>query len=114
MSHAELISGDLVSVYDVTCHAPRSGYVISDVTVVTAVVLLRRGAFLVDAGGKEMFVDVGSALVLGPHEEYRVAHPGDEADVVTLLRAGDSWREQPLGPLRGCARRLPPTEAHAG
>jgi len=111
MSHAELISGDLVSVYDVTCHAPRSGYVISDVTVVTEVVLLRRGAFLIDAGGKEMFVDVGSALVLGPHEEYRVAHPGDDGDVFTLLRGAESLVEEALGSVRGSARRLVPRQS---
>lgn len=35
MSYSELTKSNLVAVYDVTCHAPRSGYEIKDVTTVT-------------------------------------------------------------------------------
>lgn len=106
MSYSELTKSDLVAVYDVTCHAPRSGFEIKDVTTVTEVVLLRRGVFVIDTCGQEVLAHVGCALVLGPHQEFRVAHPGHDGDVYTLVRGDEVLVEEALGSVRCEARRL--------
>jgi AraC family transcriptional regulator len=111
MSHAELAKSDLVAVYDITCHAPRSGYQGAEAPSVTEIVVLRRGLFVIETHGREIVADVGSCLVLGPQEEFRVAHPGSDGDVYTLLRGAEWLIEEALGSVRGAACRLQPRQS---
>jgi AraC family transcriptional regulator len=80
-----LLDSELVGVFDVCCHAGRSGFGDDETATVTQIVLPRRGVFVVDRRGEVMAVDTNTVLVLGKDEPYRVSHPVDGGDDTTVF-----------------------------
>jgi AraC family transcriptional regulator len=75
----------LVRVFDVSCHAPRSGYGGEEWCSVTQIIVPRRGVFLLDHQGVTIVADPNTALVLGIGRSYKVRHPVDGGDRCTVL-----------------------------
>ncbi len=75
-----LLESPLARVYDVDCRTPRSGYGALMFNRVTQIGLPRRGVFLVERRGETAVIDTNTALMLGPEDEYRFAHPTGDGD----------------------------------
>jgi len=75
----------LVRVFDVTCHAPRSGCSSEECCSVAQVVLPRRGVFIMHHRGTPIVADANTALIFGVGDTYQVSHPVDGGDQCTVL-----------------------------
>ena len=100
-----LLESPLARVYDVVCRTPRSGYGARMFNADTEIGLPRRGVFVIERRGESAVIDTNTALMLGPDDEYRVAHPtggGDEGTVLAL--PPDLVEPLLLGPAQEFAR----------
>jgi AraC family transcriptional regulator len=103
---AVLAKTDAIAIYDVTCDTPRSGFTAFEDAPVIELVIPTKGLFVVDTLGRESVADVGSAVVLGAQQEYRVRHPAAHGDACTVLTGQDALMEEALGSVSGSTRRL--------
>src|SRR5438094_1635167 len=103
---AVLAKTDVIAIYDVTCETPQSGFTALEDAPVIELVIPAKGLFVVDTLGRESVVDVGSAVVLGAQQEYRVRHPGTHGDACTVITGHDALMEEALGSVSGSTRRL--------
>jgi AraC-like DNA-binding protein len=111
---AALAKTPLISIYDVTCDTPRSGFTASEEAPVIELVLPTRGIFAVDTLGRETVADVGTAVTLGAQQEYRIRHPGTHGDVTTVIIGREALMEEALGAVCGSTRRLTSQQLLAG
>src|SRR5947208_3565279 len=103
---AGLAKTDAIAIYDVTCDTPRSGFTAFEDAPVIEFVIPTKGLFVVDTLGRESVADVGSAVVLGAQQEYRVRHPAIHGDTCTVIIGQDALMEEALGSVSGSTRRL--------
>src|SRR5919108_5743198 len=96
-----LVESPLVNVYEVTCRAPRSGYGVVEYNKVAQLGLPRRGVFVLERHGEPVVIDTTTALLMGPDDEYRVAHPTDEGDEGTVLAIAPQLLEDAIGGIEG-------------
>lgn len=112
-----LADSPLVRVYDVVCRAPRSPYGAAMLTSATYIGLPRRGVFLMERRGERIVVDANTAVVLGPEDEYRIAHPTSEGDEGIVISLPAHLVEDVVGGAGGSVGRLTMTDrlavAHA-
>ena len=101
-----LAKTDAIAIYDVTCDTPRSGFTAFEDAPVIEFVIPTKGLFVVDTLGRENVADVGSAVVLGAQQEYRVRHPATHGDACTVIIGQDALMEEALGSVAGSTRRL--------
>jgi AraC family transcriptional regulator len=92
-----LFASALVRVFDVACHAPRSGYSGEEWCRVAQIVVPRRGVFMVLRRGARTVVDSNTALVFGADDTYHVSHPVDGGDQCTVLVFRPELVEEALG-----------------
>lgn len=77
-----------VTITDVTCHAPRSGYGPERYAAGTHVMFVRDGAFVRHGGrvsGHGVTATAGTALFFNAGEAFRVSHPTSRGDLSTAL-----------------------------
>jgi AraC family transcriptional regulator len=76
-----------VTITDVTCRTPRSGYGPERYASGTHVMFVRDGAFVLDgsAVGRRVTATAGTALFFNAGEAFRVSHPTSRGDVSTTL-----------------------------
>lgn len=99
MRHSRgVVAGELVSVTDVTCCAPRGGCGPDEHSGEPQIVVPRRGVFTVHRGRRAITADPMTAVVL--HGEYRVSHPVDGGDRCTVLVLAPELHEEALGQSR--------------
>jgi len=82
-----------VTITDVTCRAPRSGYGPERYASGTHVMFVRDGAFVRDGGrvsGRGVTATAGTALFFNAGEAFRVSHPSSRGDVSTTLALAPS------------------------
>ena len=91
----------LVRVFDVTCHAPRSGYGSEEWCSVTQIIVPRRGVFMLNQRGAPIVADPNTALVVGVGDAYQVSHPIDGGDQCTVLVFRPELVEDAFGNLKG-------------
>src|SRR5437867_8449032 len=103
-----LLESPLARVYDVVCRTPRSGYGALMLNAVTQIGLPRRGAFLIERRGETAVVDTNTVLMLGPDDEYRVAHPTGDGDEGTVLALPPELAEDAIGRVEGRVGNLSP------
>jgi AraC family transcriptional regulator len=97
---------ETIAIFDVTCDTPRSGFTAFEDAPVIELVIPTKGLFVVDTLGRESVADVGSVVVLGAHQEYRVRHPGTHGDACTVIIGQEALMEEALGSVSGSTRRL--------
>jgi AraC family transcriptional regulator len=96
--HSTLIfHSSLVRVFDVTCHAPQSGYSSEEWCSVTQIVVPRRGVFMLNHTGAPIVADPNTALVYGMGDTYQISHPVDGGDQCTVLVFRPEILEDALG-----------------
>jgi len=103
-----LLQCSLGRVYDVVCRAPRSGYGTRMLNEVIQIGLPRRGVFLIERRGESAVIDTNTALMLGPGDEYRVAHPTGDGDEGTVLAVPADLVEDAIGRVEGRVGNLSP------
>ena len=89
----------LVRVFDVTCHAPKSGCSSEEWCSVVQIVVPRRGVFMLHQQGGLKVADPNTALVFGMGNTYQVSHPVDGGDQCTVLVFSPELIEDALGSL---------------
>jgi len=87
----------LVRVFDVACHAPRSGCGSEEWCSVTQIVVPRRGVFMLYQRGTAIVADPNTALVFGAGDTYQVSHPVEGGDQCTVLVFRPELVEDALG-----------------
>src|ERR671938_568158 len=92
-----LVDSPLVRVFDVICRTPRSGCGPTMLNRVPQFGLPRRGVFVTERQGRPVVVDTRTMLLLGPNEEYRVAHPTDDGDVGIVFAVAPALLEDAIG-----------------
>ena len=105
-----LLESPLARVYDVVCRTPRSGYGALMVNAVPQICLPRRGVYLIERRGQTTVVDTNTALMLGPDDEYRVAHPTGDGDEGTVLALRPDLAEDAIGRVEGRVGNLRPRD----
>jgi AraC family transcriptional regulator len=105
-----LLESPLARVYDVVCGTPRSGYGALMLNAVTQIGLPRRGVFLIERRGETAVIDTNTVLMLGPDDEYRVAHPTGDGDEGTVLALPPDLVEDAIGRAEGCVGNLRPRD----
>ena len=105
-----LLESPLARVYDVVCRTPRSGYGALMLNAVPQIGLPRRGVYLIERRGQTTVVDTNTALMLGPHDEYRVAHPTGDGDEGTVLALPPDLVEDAIGRVEGRVGNLSPRD----
>src|SRR6266536_6325345 len=105
-----LLESPLARVYDVVCRTPRSGYGALMVNAVPQICLPRRGVYLIERRGQTTVVDTNTALMLGPDDEYRVAHPTGDGDEGTVLALRPDLAEDAIGRVEGRFGNLRPRD----
>jgi len=75
----------LVRVFDVACHAPKSGCSGEECCSVNQIVVPRRGVFMLHHRGAPVAADPNTALVFGMGDTYQISHPVDGGDQCTVL-----------------------------
>src|SRR5919198_6402317 len=103
-----LLDSPLARVYAVVCAPPRSGYGTLMLNRVTQIALPRRGVFLMERRGEATVIDTNTMLVLGPDDEYRVAHPTGDGDEGMVLALPPELAEDAIGRVRGRVGTLRP------
>jgi AraC-like DNA-binding protein len=99
-SARSLFTTPALAVYDVACRAhprERGALPTSDDQ---RVVLVRRGAFIVQRGAREHVADPCTAIVLWDRTEYRVRHPSAEGDDCVVIAIEPCMAGTLLGALR--------------
>src|SRR6266487_4710337 len=105
-----LLESPLARVYDVVCRTPRSGYGALMLNAVPQSCLPRRGVYLIERRGQTTVVDTNTALMLGPDDEYRVAHPTGDGDEGTVLALPLDLVEDAVGGVEGRVGNLGPRD----
>jgi AraC family transcriptional regulator len=105
-----LLESPLVRVYDVVCRTPRSSYGTPMLNAVTQIGLPRRGVFLIERWGETAVIDTNTVLLLGPDDEYRVAHPTGDGDEGTVLALPSDLVEDAIGRVEGRVGNLRPRD----
>lgn len=105
-----LFESPLARVYDVVCRTPRSSYGALMLNAVTQIGLPRRGVFLMERRGETAVIDTNTALMLGPEDEYRVAHPAGDGDEGTVLALPPDLVEDAIGRVEGRVGNLRPRD----
>jgi AraC family transcriptional regulator len=105
-----LLESPLARVYDVDCRTPRSGYGALMLNPVIQIGLPRRGVYLVERQGESTVIDTNIALMLGPEDEYRVAHPNGDGDEGTVLAVRPDLVEDAIGRVEGGVGTLRPRD----
>jgi AraC family transcriptional regulator len=108
-----LLESPLARVYDVVCRTPRSSYGDFMRNAVTQIGLPRRGVFLIERQGETAVIDTNTAMMLGPDDEYRVAHPTSDGDEGTVLALPADLVEDAIGSVEGRVGNLRPRDALA-
>ena len=84
--HPELIfQSPLVQVFDVTCHAPQSGWSDEECCSSNQVVVPRRGVFQMHHRAMSIVADPNTALVLRMGDTYQFSHPVEGGHQCTVL-----------------------------
>src|SRR5439155_23461081 len=89
---------------------PRSGYGALMLNAVIQIGLPRRGVFLIERRGESAVIDTNTALMLGPGDEYRVAHPTGDGDEGTVLALPPDLVEDAIGRVEGRVGNLSPRD----
>jgi AraC-like DNA-binding protein len=105
-----LLESPLARVYDVVCETPRSGYGAFMLNAVSQIGLPRRGVFLIERRGQTAVIDTNTAVLLGPDDEYRVAHPTGDGDEGTVLALPRDLVEDAIGRIEGRVGNLRPRD----
>lgn len=105
-----LLASPLARVYDVTCRTPRSGYGALMLNEAIQVGLPRRGVFLIQRRGETAVIDTNAMLMLGPDDEYRVAHPTGAGDEGTVVALPPDLVEDAIGRVEGRVGKLRPRD----
>lgn len=105
-----LLESPVAHVYDVVCRTPRSGFGALMLSAVTQIGVPRRGVFLIERRGETAVIDTNTALMLGPDDEYRVAHPTGEGDEGTVLALPPDVVEDAVGGVEGRFGNLHPAD----
>jgi AraC family transcriptional regulator len=105
-----LLESPLARVHDVSCRTPRSGYGALMLNAVIQVGLPRRGVFLIQRQGQTAVIDTNTVLMLGPDDEYRVAHPTGEGDDGTVVALPPDLVEDAIGGVQGRVGKLRPRD----
>src|SRR5947208_15725702 len=105
-----LLESPLARVYDVVCRTPRSGYGALMLNAVPQIGLPRRGVFLIERRGQTAVIDTNTAVMLGPDDEYRVAHPTGDGDEGTVLALPPDLVEDAIGRIEGRVGNLCPRD----
>jgi len=92
-----IFESPLVRVFDVTCHAPKSGCSSEECCSVAQVVVPRRGVFIMHQRGTPIVADSNTALIFGVGDTYQVSHPVDGGDQCTVLVFRSELVEEALG-----------------
>jgi AraC-like DNA-binding protein len=108
-----LLDSPLARVYDVVCRTPRSGYGELMLNAITQIGLPRRGVFVMERRGETVAIDTNTVLMLGPEDEYRVAHPTGEGDEGTVLALPPDLVEDAIGSVEGRVGSLRPRDHFA-
>jgi AraC family transcriptional regulator len=87
----------LVRVFDVSCHAPQSGYGGEEWCSTTQIIIPRRGVFMLNHHGAPIIADPNTALILGIGDTYQISHPVDGGDQCTVLVFRPELVEEALG-----------------
>jgi AraC family transcriptional regulator len=87
----------LVRVFDVSCHAPQSGYGGEEWCSATQIIVPRRGVFMLNHDGAPIIADPNTALVFGLGDTYQISHPVDGGDQCTVLLFRPELVEEALG-----------------
>src|ERR1043165_5528752 len=96
--HSDLtFHSPLVRVFDVTCHAPPSGYSSEEWCSVTQIVVPRRGVFMLRRQHMPIVVDPNTALDYGMGDTYQISHPAAGGDQCTVLVFRPELVEDALG-----------------
>lgn len=96
--HSELVfDNPLVRVFDVTCHAPRSGCSGEERCNATQIVMPHRGVFILHHRGVPIVADPNTALLFGMGDTYQISHPVDGGDQCTVLIFPPDIVEDALG-----------------
>jgi len=77
---------------------------------VTQIGLPRRGVFLIERQGQTAVIDTNTALMLGPDDKYRVAHPNGDGDEGTVLALPPDLVEDTIGRIQGRVGNLRPRD----
>ncbi len=80
-----LLSSPRLSVVDVCCRSPRSGASVERGGETTHLALVRRGVFVYHLGWRAFVADPCTALLHRGARGYRVSHPGDTGDDLTVF-----------------------------
>jgi AraC family transcriptional regulator len=105
-----LLESPLARVHDVSCRTPRSGYGALMLNSVMQIGLPRRGVFLIQRRGQTAVIDTNTVLMLGPDDEYRVAHPTGEGDDGTVVALPPDLVEDAIGRVEGRVGKLHPRD----
>src|SRR6266540_6255373 len=105
-----LLDSPLARVYDVVCRTPRSGYGALMLNAVTQIGFPRRSVFLIERRRESAVIDTNTALMLGPDDEYRVAHPTGDGDDGTVLALRPDLVEDAIGGVEGRVGSLRPRD----
>lgn len=92
-----VFDSQLVRVFDVTCHAPKSGCSSEEWCSVSQIVVPRRGVFMMHQRGRLIVADANTALIFGVGDTYQVSHPVDGGDQCTVLVFRPELVEEALG-----------------
>lgn len=101
-----LFDSPLVQVFDVTCHAPKSGCSSEEYCSVAQVVVPRRGVFMMHHRGIPIVADPNTALVFGAGDTYQISHPVDGGDQCTVFVFRPELVEDALGSVEGRYRTI--------
>src|SRR6266702_86645 len=105
-----LLDSPLARAYDVVCRTPRSGYGALMLNAFPQIGLPRRGIFLIERRGQTTVAHTNPALMLGPDDEYRVAHPTGDGDEGTVLALPPDLVEDAIGCVEGRVGNLSPRD----
>lgn len=101
-----VFESSLVRVFDITCHAPRSGSSGEEWCSVTQVVVPRRGVFILHHRGMPIVADPNTALVFAMDDTYQISHPVDGGDQCTVLVFPPEMVEDALGSVEARHRTI--------
>jgi AraC family transcriptional regulator len=90
----------LVRVFDVSRHAPQSGYGGEEWCSTTQIIVPRRGVFMLNHNGAPIVADPNTALVFGMGDTYQISHPIDGGDQCTVLVFRPELVEEALGSVK--------------